>query len=84
MQFTLKTRLLLVSLGAVLLTVAALVGLSSSSIRDNAMQRTQREVDQLANTFAGGIGQWMYDRQKAISSIKARCSGTLRSISPLF
>ncbi|WP_345886660.1 methyl-accepting chemotaxis protein [Shewanella algae] len=74
MQFTLKTRLLLVSLGAVLLTVAALVGLSSSSIRDNAMQRTQREVDQLANTFAGGIGQWMYDRQKAISSIK----GTLQ------
>lgn len=71
MQFTLKARLLLVSLGAVFLTVVALVGLSSSSIRDNAMQRTQHEVDQLATTFAGGIGQWMVDRQQAISSLRS-------------
>lgn len=53
-----------------MLTVATLVSLSSFSIRDNAMQRTQHEVDQLATTFVRGIGLWMCNRQKAVNSLK--------------
>ena len=70
MRSTLKTRLLLSSLFAVLITVAVLVSISSYFIRNNALENTQHEIDQLANTFAEGIGLWMQDRKMAITSLK--------------
>ncbi|MFV0595191.1 methyl-accepting chemotaxis protein [Shewanella sp.] len=70
MRSTLKTRLLFSSLFAVLITVAVLVSISSYFIRNNALENTQHEIDQLANTFAEGIGVWMQDRKTAISSLK--------------
>ncbi|MGL5667257.1 MAG: methyl-accepting chemotaxis protein [Shewanella sp.] len=70
MRSTLKTRLLFSSLFAVLITVAVLVSISSYFIRNNALENTQHEIDQLANTFAEGIGLWMQDRKMAITSLK--------------
>ena len=70
MRSTLKTRLLLSSLMAVLITIAVLVSISSYFIRNNALENTQHEIDQLANTFAQGIGLWMQDRKTAITSLK--------------
>lgn len=70
MRTTLKTRLLFSSLLAVLITVIMLVGLSSYFIRNHALTNTQHEIDQLATTFAAGIGQWMDDRKHAITSLK--------------
>ncbi|MEN0036071.1 MAG: methyl-accepting chemotaxis protein [Cellvibrio sp.] len=70
MRTTLKTRLLFSSLLAVLVTVIILVGLSTYFIRNHALTNTQHEIDQLATTFAGGIGQWMDDRKHAITSLK--------------
>lgn len=70
MQTTLKTRLLFSSLFAVVLTIAVLVSISSYFIRSNALINTQNEIDQLANTFAQGIGLWMQDRKIAITSLK--------------
>lgn len=70
MRSTLKTRLLFSSLFAVFITVAVLVSISSYFIRNNALENTQREIDQLANTFAEGIGLWMQDRKTAITSLK--------------
>lgn len=63
MRSTLKTRLLFSSLSAVLITIAVLVSISSYFIRNNALENTQHEIDQLANTFSSGIGQWMQDRK---------------------
>ncbi|MGI2226169.1 methyl-accepting chemotaxis protein [Shewanella frigidimarina] len=70
MQSTLKTRLLLSSLFAVLITIVVLVSISSYVIRTNALTNTQGEIDQLAMTFAQGIGEWMQDRKQAITSLK--------------
>ncbi|QYJ85774.1 methyl-accepting chemotaxis protein [Shewanella mesophila] len=70
MRSTLKTRLLFSSLFAVLITVSVLVVISSYFIRNNALDNTQQEIDQLANTFAQGIGEWIQDRKNAISSLK--------------
>lgn len=70
MRSTLKTRLLFSSLSAVLITVAVLVSISSYFIRNNALENTRHEIDQLANTFAQGIGLWMQDRKTAITSLK--------------
>ncbi|GMA80965.1 hypothetical protein GCM10025855_04980 [Shewanella glacialipiscicola] len=70
MQTTLKTRLLFSSLFAVVLTIAVLVSISSYFIRSNALINTQNEIDQLANTFAQGMGLWMQDRKIAITSLK--------------
>ncbi|WP_413471920.1 methyl-accepting chemotaxis protein [Shewanella baltica] len=70
MRSTLKTRLLFSSLSAVLITIAVLVSISSYFIRNNALENTQHEIDQLANTFSSGIGQWMQDRKMAITSLK--------------
>lgn len=70
MHTTLKTRLLISSLLAVLITVIMLVSLSSYFIRNHALTNTQHEIDQLATTFAAGIGQWMDDRKHAITSLK--------------
>lgn len=70
MHSTLKMRLLFSSLIAVLITVITLVGLTSYFIRHHALIDTQAKIDQLATTFAGGIGQWMEDRKNAITSLK--------------
>ena len=70
MRSTLKTRLLFSSLFAVLITVIALVALSSWSIRKNALASAQQEIVQLSGTFADGIGQWMQGRQDALTSLK--------------
>lgn len=70
MRSTLKTRLLFSSLLAVFITVAVLVSISSYVIRNHAIGNTQGEIDQLANTFAEGIGLWMKDRKTAITSLK--------------
>ncbi|MGL4748389.1 MAG: methyl-accepting chemotaxis protein, partial [Shewanella sp.] len=70
MRSTLKTRLLFSSLFAVFITVAVLVSISSYVIRNHAIGNTQGEIDQLANTFAEGIGLWMQDRKTAITSLK--------------
>ncbi|MDH1315985.1 cache domain-containing protein, partial [Shewanella xiamenensis] len=70
MRSTLKTRLLFSSLFAVFITVAVLVSISSYVIRNHAIGNTQGEIDQLANTFAEGIGLWMKDRKTAITSLK--------------
>lgn len=70
MHSTLKMRLLFSSLFAVLITVIMLVSLSSYFIRANALVDTQKVIDQLATTFAGGIGQWMEDRKNTITSLK--------------
>lgn len=70
MRSTLKTRLLFSSLFAVFITVSVLVVISSYFIRNNALDNTQHEIDQLANTFARGIGEWIQDRKSAISSLK--------------
>ncbi len=69
MRTTLKVRLLAVSTLSVLSTVILLVVMSSYFIRSNAMESTQREVRELINTFANGVGQWMLDRQNAITSL---------------
>ncbi len=70
MHSTLKTRLLFSSLVAVLITVITLVGLTAYSIRNHSLTETQGEIDQLATTFAGGIGQWIQDRKTTISGLK--------------
>ncbi|WP_432461109.1 MULTISPECIES: methyl-accepting chemotaxis protein [unclassified Agarivorans] len=71
MRTTLKTRLLLSSLFAVLITVAVLVSISSYFIRSNALTNTQLEIEHLATTFTQGIGHWIYDRKKAITGLKS-------------
>lgn len=70
MHTTLKMRLLFSSLSAVLITVITLVGLTSYFIRHHALIDTQEKIDQLATTFAGGIGQWMEDKKNTITSLK--------------
>lgn len=70
MRSTLKARLLFSSLFAVLITVIALVALSSYSIRKSALASAEHEIVQLSATFADGIGQWMRDRQDIITSLK--------------
>lgn len=71
MHSTLKMRLLFSSLGAVLITVITLVGLTSYFIRHHALIDTQEKIDQLATTFAGGVGQWMEDKKRNITSLKS-------------
>lgn len=71
MHSTLKMRLLLSSLAAVLVTVITLVGLTTYFIRHHALIDTQEKIDQLAVTFAGGVGQWMDDKKNNISSLKS-------------
>lgn len=68
MHSTLKMRLLFSSLAAVLVTVITLVGLTTYFIRHHALIDTQEKIDQLATTFAGGVGQWMEDK-KVISVV---------------
>lgn len=70
MHTTLKTRLLFSSLIAVLITVITLVSLTSYFIRHHALIDTQAKINQLATTFAGGIGQWMDDRKNSVNSLK--------------
>lgn len=70
MQSTLKMRLLFSSLVAVLVTVITLVCITTYFIRHHALLDTQDKIDQLATTFATGIGQWMADRESSISSVK--------------
>ena len=69
MRTTLKVRLLAASMLSVLVTVILLVAMSSYFIRSNAMDSTEREVRELINTFAGGVGRWLGDRQNAIASL---------------
>lgn len=69
MRTTLKTRLLFSSMLTVLLTVVALVVISSYFIRSNAMNATEREVQSLIDTFAKGMGSWVNDRQNAVKSL---------------
>ncbi|KFZ37461.1 chemotaxis protein [Shewanella mangrovi] len=69
MRTTLKVRLLAASTLSVLFTVILLVGMSSYFIRSNAMDSTEREVRELINTFASGVGQWMLDRENAVKSL---------------
>ncbi|MDR6982220.1 methyl-accepting chemotaxis protein [Rheinheimera pacifica] len=71
MHSTLKMRLLFSSLAAVLVTVITLVGLTTYFIRHHALIDTQEKIDQLAITFAGGVGQWMEDKKSNISSLKS-------------
>lgn len=71
MHSTLKMRLLFSSLAAVLVTVITLVGLTTYFIRHHALIDTQEKIDQLATTFAGGVGQWMEDKKSNISSLKS-------------
>ncbi|SEH63899.1 methyl-accepting chemotaxis sensory transducer with Cache sensor [Rheinheimera pacifica] len=71
MHSTLKMRLLFSSLTAVLVTVITLVGLTTYFIRHHALIDTQEKIDQLAITFAGGVGQWMEDKKSNISSLKS-------------
>jgi len=71
MHTTLKMRLLFSSLAAVLVTVITLVGLTTYFIRHHALIDTQEKIDQLAITFAGGVGQWMEDKKSNISSLKS-------------
>ncbi|MCH1925986.1 methyl-accepting chemotaxis protein [Shewanella sp. C32] len=69
MKTTLKTRLLASSMLMVLLTVVALVVMSSYFIRSNAMSSTEREVQSLIDTFATGMGNWVNDRQNTVKSL---------------
>lgn len=71
MHSTLKMRLLISSLTAVLVTVITLVSLTTYFIRHHALTDTQEKIDQLAITFAGGVGQWMEDKKSNISSLKS-------------
>lgn len=71
MHSTLKMRLLFSSLAAVLVTVITLVSLTTYFIRHHALIDTQEKIDQLATTFAGGVGQWMEDKKSNISSLKS-------------
>lgn len=70
MHTTLKMRLLISSLAAVLVTVVTLVSLNTYFIREDAMADTQEKIDQLATTFANGVGQWMEDRKNTITSVR--------------
>ncbi len=69
MKTTLKIRLLVAGLFSVLITAIMMVALSSYMIRSNEFANTQKEIQELSNTFANDKGQWIADRKSAIKSL---------------
>ncbi|WP_075179391.1 methyl-accepting chemotaxis protein [Neptunomonas phycophila] len=70
MSLSLRTRLLGVSLISAVLIVTFLVLETNSVMRDRMLVNLLRDVQHFAGAYGEGVGQWMTDRQRAMTALK--------------
>lgn len=70
MRLSLKARLLICSLAAVIITALSLSLISNKTVTDDALNNAYIEVNRLGKTYSQSVTDWIADRQNALSALK--------------
>ncbi len=70
MNLSLRARLLGVSIVAVCVIVLALVWETNITMRQQMLDQLLKDAQHFAGAYGEGVGQWLHDRQQAMTSLK--------------